>query len=166
MTTRQIALLILALGAFALAVALIAQHGLGLVPCALCYRERWPYRFAIGFGLLGLVLPERGARLACWGGVAALAAALGWALVHVGVEQHWWPSPLPECTAPDLSGLSPAERFARMPDRPVVSCEDPQYLVPGLKVSMAQANAAYALLAGTAVAILLARGRPWRGRTG
>ncbi len=77
--------------------------------------------------------------------------------MHVGVEQHWWPSPLPQCTAPDLSGLSPAERFARMPLRPSKPCEDPDYLIPWLPVTMAQANLVYALAVAAGLTTLLAR---------
>src|SRR5438445_5206957 len=36
----------------------------GLVPCALCLVERWPYRVAIGVGVIGMVVPERFLRLA------------------------------------------------------------------------------------------------------
>jgi disulfide bond formation protein DsbB len=77
--------------------------------------------------------------------------------VHVGVEQRWWKSPLPECTAPDLRGLSPAERLARMPATPSVPCEDPVYLVPGVPISMAQMNFIYALAVAAGLAIWLLR---------
>jgi disulfide bond formation protein DsbB len=123
----------------------------GLVPCALCLVERWPYRVAIGLGVVGMALPRLLLRwmfvlygVAMLGGVAA-------GVVHVGVEQGAWPSPLPECMAPNLSGLSMAERLARMPARPSKPCEDPTYLVPGLPVSMAAMNLVAALgLAGLA----------------
>jgi disulfide bond formation protein DsbB len=155
MTLRQIAFLGMAASALALGLALASQHFMGLVPCALCYVERWPYRFGILLGLLGLVLPLRLATPVTWLLLVVYLGAAGTALVHVGVEQHWWKSPLPECTAPDLSGLTSAERFARMPDRPTKSCEDPDYPIPAIPVTMAQANLLFALVVGTGLAILL-----------
>ena len=109
------------------------------MPCALCLLERWPYRAAILLGALSLASP-RGARLMV--GLAALAmlASAGLGLLHVGVEQAWWPSPLPECAAPQLGGGSVADRLARMPARPAKPCDEPTYLVPDLPVSMAAMN--------------------------
>jgi disulfide bond formation protein DsbB len=157
MTIRQIAAFGMLASALALGLALASQHFLDLVPCALCYLERWPYRAGIALGLLGVVLPLRWARGAAWLLLAAYLASAGIALVHVGVEQHWWKSPLPECTAPDLSGLSSAERFARMPDRPSKSCEDADYPIPAIPVTMAQANLLFALAVGAGLAMFLVR---------
>jgi disulfide bond formation protein DsbB len=157
MTLRQTATLGLLASTAALGAALASEHFLGLIPCALCFLERWPYRAGIALGLLGLVLPPRPARVAVWLLLAAYLAAAASAGVHVGVEQHWWKSPLPECTAPDLSGLSNAERFARMPDRPAKSCEDADYPIRFLPVTMAQANLLFALAVGAGLAISLLR---------
>jgi disulfide bond formation protein DsbB len=158
--TRKVALAGALAGAVALGIALGSERFLGLIPCALCLVERWPYRIAIVVGLLAAVLPRAASRAGCWLLVLVYLAAAGAAGVHVGVEQHWWPSPFPECTAPDLSGLSPAERFARMPDHPAKSCEDPDYLIPAIPITMPQANLIYALAA--AVLIAMSIGRPPR----
>ncbi len=155
--TRNVALAGALGGAAALGIALGSQHFLGLIPCALCLVERWPYRIVMFAGLLAAILPRAAVRPACWLLVAIYLAAAIAASVHVGVEQHWWPSPLPQCTAPDLSGLSPAERFARMPLRPSKPCEDPDYLIPWLPVTMAQANLVYALAVAAGLTTLLAR---------
>jgi disulfide bond formation protein DsbB len=137
------------LSAAALGTALASETWGGLVPCALCLVERWPWRVAIGLSVLGLLLPRR---LVGWLLVLTLLAAAVGGFVHAGVEWGWWPSPLPECAAPDLSGLSIAERLARMPATPGKPCDEPTYLIPGLPVSMAQMN----LLAGLGMAVALA----------
>jgi len=160
---RSIALISIALGLVALGIAVGSEHFLGLIPCALCYVERWPYRIAIAVGVVALVLPKQLARLACWLLVLIFLAGAVAAFVHVGVEQHWWVSPMPECTAPNLSGLSPAERFARMPLRPAKACEDADYLIPAIPISMTQANLIYALASAALVAMLLFRA-PSRSR--
>ena len=61
--TRTVAL-VCALGAgFALGLALASEYWGGLVPCALCLLERWPYRVAIVLALLALVVPRGLARV-------------------------------------------------------------------------------------------------------
>jgi disulfide bond formation protein DsbB len=91
--------------------------------------------------------------------VGSLVVSLALAVVHVGVEQQLWPSPLPECAAPRLTGSSIAERLAQMPSRPAKPCDDAAYLVPGLPLSMAAMNLLYTLAFGAWLAILL-----WRDR--
>jgi len=138
-----------AASAVALGGALASERWLGLVPCAICLWERWPYRLAIVLGLLALVVPRRFTRWALAAATLAVLAGAGLAALHVGVEQGWWPSPLPECAAPSLGGGSIAERLARMPATVSKPCDEPTYLVPGLPVSMAAMNLALALaLAG------------------
>jgi disulfide bond formation protein DsbB len=137
--------------AAALGAALASERWLGLVPCALCLWERWPYRVAIVVGLLALVLPRlRRPLLAVMALVLLAGAGLG--VVHVGVEHGWWPSPLPECAAPNLGGGTMSERLARMPLFPSKPCDEPTYLIPGLTLSMAAMN----LLLALALAIFLA----------
>lgn len=138
-------------------VALLTAHASeiwgGLVPCALCLVERWPYRLAVLFGVLGLVLPSIQARIARLFFILAMLAGAGAGFVHVGVEAKWWPSPLPECVGPNLSGLSMAERLARMPDRPSKPCDEPTFLIPGVPVSMAAMNMIFCLgMAGVVAA--------------
>lgn len=135
--------------AAALGGALASERWLGLVPCALCLWERWPYRIAIAIGLIALALPRRVARWALVAAALALLPGVALAAIHIGVEQHWWPSPLPECAAPSLGGGSIAERLARMPATVSKPCDEPTFLVPGLPVSMAGMNLVFALaLAG------------------
>ena len=140
----------------ALIVATGSERLLGLVPCALCLLERWPYRVAALFAALAL-LSTRGLLLrpALWGVVLCMAASVILSGTHVGVEQGWWPSPLPECAAPTLGSGSIADRLAHMPARPAKPCDDPTYLVPGIPISMAAANGLLALAFGTFLAISL-----------
>ena len=126
--------------AIALGIAIASERWGGLVPCALCLLERWPYRLAIVLGLAAALLPTGLARAAL--GLLALSmlggAVLG--VIHVGVELHWWPSPLPECAAPVSRGGSVADLLASMPAAPAKPCDAPTYLIPGLKLSMAAMN--------------------------
>lgn len=136
-------------GVLACAAALGIAHGsesfAGLVPCALCLWERWPYRVAAVIGTVAALVPARHCRLLIWLMAAVIAAGGALGFVHVGVEFGWWPSPLPECAAPRLATGSIADRFASMPARPAKPCDEPVFLVPGLPLSMAAMNFLYAL---------------------
>ncbi|MCW3474430.1 disulfide bond formation protein B [Limobrevibacterium gyesilva] len=131
--------------AAALGIAFASEWYGGLVPCALCLIERWPYRIAIALGLVGLVLPRALARIALVLLALSILAGAAAASVHVGVEQQWWPSPLPECAAPKFATGSIADRLASMPAKPSKPCDEPIYLIPGLPVSMAAMNLIFAL---------------------
>jgi disulfide bond formation protein DsbB len=141
--------------ALALGIALASEAYEGLVPCALCLVERWPYRIAIALGLIGLVLPRQLARIVLVLIGVTIFADAAIAAVHVGVEFRWWPSPLPECMAPKFSGGTIAERLAAMPAKPSKSCEDAAYLIPFIPVSIAAMNMLFALAFAAAVGAFL-----------
>lgn len=160
LTRTRLALMNAAIGAGAVyAAAFAAEKLLGVVPCALCLLERWPWAIALAIALVGLALPRRGARLALAlvGLVVFAGAAI--ATVHVGVEAGLWPSPLPECAAPRFAGGSIAERLSHMPDRPAKPCDEPTYIVPGLPVSTATMNLLASLGFAAGVATFLRRSR-------
>jgi disulfide bond formation protein DsbB len=150
-----------AAAAIGLGIALGSERWGGLVPCALCLVERWPYRIAVVLGLGAAILPPKAARAVL--ALLALSMLTGavFAAVHVGVELHWWPSPLPECAAPVFSGGSIAERLANMPAAPAKPCDDPTYLIPGLPLSMAAMNLIFACLVTSAAGWIAIR-RPSR----
>jgi disulfide bond formation protein DsbB len=158
-SVQLVALLSVLAAAAALAVAVGSEWWGGLVPCALCLLERWPYRIAIVLGLLALIVPTHIARWLLLLLAVAVACDAALAAVHVGVEFQWWPSPLPECAAPHFSGGSIAERLASMPARPAKPCDDPTFLIPGLPLSMAAMNLLYAVAFSAAVVMSLRRGR-------
>lgn len=151
------ALLILLLAAAAPLFAVGSETWWGLAPCALCLWQRWPYWVAAGLAALGIVLPGR-ARAVLLGlaGLAALASA-GIGLLHVGVEQGWWPSPLPSCAAPIAGPAASIDDMMRaLAAAPTKPCDAATYLVPGVPLSMAALNLLYGLGLG-ALALVLAR---------
>jgi disulfide bond formation protein DsbB len=159
----RVALLLSILAAAgALGVALASERYGGLIPCPLCLLERWPYRIAIAIGLVGLALPRLLARLALALLALTVLADAAIAACHVGVELHFWPSPLPECAAPHITGGTATQILNSMPDLPSMSCESPTYLIPGLPISMAAMNLIFALAFFAVLATFLARSR-WSG---
>ncbi len=145
LTPRLVGLIVAALAAAALGLALASEWWGGLVPCALCLWERWPYRVAIVLGLLVMVAPRAAIRPAIFLVVLTILTGAALAAVHAGVEFRWWPSPLPECAAPKFGSGSIADRLAAMPALPAKPCDDPTYLIPFLPVSMAAMNLLFSL---------------------
>ena len=158
MNHRIVGLGMAVLAGLALSIGLLAEYWGGLVPCALCLWERWPYRVLIVLGLLAAwASPPRGRGVLCVALVVSLGAiVLGAA--HVGVEWKLWPSPLPQCAGADLSGLSIAERLTRMPAIPAKPCDEPTYLIPFLPVSMAAMNFLLAQVFAAGLISFLRRG--------
>jgi disulfide bond formation protein DsbB len=155
---RGLALLALVVSLGALGAAFGSEWFGGVVPCALCLVERWPYRIAAALAVAALIVPPRvAARVLLWLIVLTMAGSVAAAFVHVGVEQGWWPSPLPECAAPSFGGGSIAQRLARMPATPAKPCDDPTFLIPGVPLSMAGMNLALGLAFGGFLAISLVR---------
>ena len=149
----RLACLATALAALAaLGVAYYVQDFMLLFPCPLCLWERWPYRIVILLGVVAAFSPRVLARAILFLAVLALLACAAIAFIHVGVEIHWWQSPLPECNGI----LTPG---APLPMTPAKPCDEPTFLIPGLPVSMAAMDLLYAL---TFALVLL--GYIWRHR--
>jgi disulfide bond formation protein DsbB len=159
--TRRLAWAGLAACLLPVVVAHGAERFLGMPPCAFCLLERKPYYLGLIVALAALLVPRRLIRPVLWLLLVLFAVATLLSFVHVGVELHAWPDPLPQCTVPDFSGMTMAQRIAAMPSRPVKPCEFPDYLVAGLPVSFAQMAFLYALAvcAGLATSLFRSRGR-------
>jgi disulfide bond formation protein DsbB len=156
--------LIALLAAAAPLFAMATERWGGLNPCLLCLWQRWPYWVAAALALLALVLPRR--IMLALAGLAVLASG-GFAFVHLGVEAKWWPSPLPGCMAPNAApGQSVEEMMRSLAPKPAKPCDEPTYLLPGLPVSMAGMNLAYAVALGGLSFWAAARRRPTAQRRG
>ncbi len=156
MNFRLAGLLTAVVAAAALGVAYFVQYRLHYVPCELCLWERWPYRITILLGLLALLIGGGLARaLVALAGVVMLGGTVI-SGVHVGVEFHWWPSPLPECNGI----LAPG---AALPLTPGVPCDWPVRLIPGFSISMAQMDFCFTII--FAALLFWMAARPGRRRT-
>jgi disulfide bond formation protein DsbB len=152
---RALAIGVALAAAIALGIAYASESWGGLVPCALCLLERWPYWLLIVIGLVAAIAPRRLVRPILSLSLLCLLASIIIAVIHVGVEQHVWPSPLPECAAPHITGATAADRLASMPARPGTPCDEPSFLIPGVPLSMALMNLIYSLVFLVVVAIWL-----------
>ncbi len=135
-----------------------AQHWGGVVPCALCLVERWPWRVVIVLGLIGAALPRRAASWMLGLCVVALlaGAALGGDPCRRGAGRLAQPAARMRRSADH--GTTLAERLASMPDHPSKPCDAPTYLIPRLPISMAAMNLIAALVLAGLVTTYLVRG--------
>jgi disulfide bond formation protein DsbB len=155
------ALALALLAAAAPLLARLSEDWLGLAPCALCLWQRWPYWVAAVVALAAAFVPGRALRrgMVAAAAVAVLASGAVGAF-HLGVEQGWWPSPLPGCRAPTAAGTGASvdELLRGLAAAPAKPCDAPAYPVPGLPLSMAAMNLLYALGLGGIALIWAARG--------
>lgn len=133
----------------------------GLVPCEMCWWQRWALMatafLALDAVVLGAVsVPRpvlaRPARLAGLLGLLGLISNAGIALFHAGVEQKWWQG-LTRCTAPPTTGDARA-MLADILAQPIVRCDAIPWQMWG--ISMAGWNFFISLmLAGVAAWLML-----------
>lgn len=132
---RRAGLAIAAGSAAVLGAALAFQYIGGLVPCDLCYMQRYPFWVAIPAGLVAAFAPEGKPRAALLGiAAAALTYGAGVAVFHAGVEQGWWQG-LASCGAPRGMSNSLEELRARLLAAPVVRCDEPQWSLFGVTMA-------------------------------
>lgn len=148
------AVIVFALALAAPVFARLSEGWFNLAPCELCLWQRAPYWAAAALALAAVFLPRRrpwlmaGAALA-----AATSAAIG--AFHLGVEFHWWPSPLAGCAAPQAAGATIDDLLRGLAAAPTKPCDEPAFLIPGLPLSMAFMNTIYGVL----LACLALKGR-------
>ena len=129
----SVAILVLSLGV--IGGALVFQYVVGLVPCELCFAERWAWYAAIPLAALFLVWqPPAVARLLPLLFGALFLGSAGLAFYHVGVEQHVFAGPT-ACTAGRLAGGSLEEMTRALMATPVVLCDEVQWSLFGISLA-------------------------------
>lgn len=139
------------------------EHVGGLVPCEMCWWQRWALIVCAVLALDALVLGQIAtrrpalalpARLAGWLALLAMATDAGIGLFHAGVEQRWWQG-LTRCTAPPVAGDA-RSMMADILAQPLVRCDAIPWQMFG--ISMAGWNFLIALaLTGVCAWLMLRR---------
>lgn len=147
----QAAIAALAVPALLWGGALISQYGFGLVPCEMCYWQRWPHEVAIVLALFSL--PFLGMRagpvlIVLAAGAIAVSGAIG--IYHAGVEYDYWEG-LTSCASATPGGFD----MMTADVTPVIRCDEAQWRLLG--ISLAGYNAILSF-AGAALVLWLLRG--------
>ena len=150
MTSQRLAyVLAVVVPAALLAGALIAQYGFGLLPCEMCWWQRYPHIAALAFAALGWAT-KRDALVAL-AAIAILVSGLLGAF-HAGVEYGWWKG-LTACTTTAAGGGDALEAIM---NAPIVRCDVAPWTLGG--ISLAGFNFLISTVAGAAI-LWLIRGR-------
>ena len=125
----------------------------GLVPCEMCWWQRYPHFAAAGAALIAILLRRNPLASATFTVLAALAIATsgGIGVYHAGVEYHWWQG-LTACTAEIKPGADMLEAIMKSP---LIRCDVPQWTLFG--ISLAGFNAIFSLLGAAFILLLLRR---------
>jgi disulfide bond formation protein DsbB len=152
---RLIALL---LPAALLAGAYGSQYFGGLVPCEMCWWQRYAHMAALPLAALAFTAPADAPRSRVLTVLAAVAIAASGAIAvyHAGVEAKIFEG-FTQCTATATRGLSNAELLKQLTRAPLVRCDEVQFRFLG--ISMAGWNAIFSLGGAAAILALL-----WKGR--
>jgi disulfide bond formation protein DsbB len=132
--------------------AYLSQYGFGLVPCEMCWWQRYAHFAAIPFAAAAFLTPRSGWLTALAALAIAVSAAIG--LFHAGVEYHWWQG-LTRCTSTVASGA--ADPLDAIMNAPIVRCDAAQWTLAG--ISLAGWNFLFSGAAALAVFVLLAKSR-------
>lgn len=130
--------------------AYISQYVFGLVPCEMCWWQRYGHFAALAVAVVANLTPHQ-----TWPtGLAAIAIALAGliGLFHAGVEYHWWQG-LTACTAPATAGGG--DPLEAIMNAPLVRCDVAPWSLWG--VSLAGWNFLFSLAAAIAIGFLLLR---------
>jgi len=130
--------------------AYIGQYVFHLVPCEMCWWQRYAHFAALGIAVLGLLQPSM--RALTW--LAGLAILIGGllGLYHAGVEYGWWEG-LTACTSETALGDNPLDAIM---NAPLIRCDRAQWTLLG--VSLAGFNFLISVPAALVVFALLRRG--------
>jgi disulfide bond formation protein DsbB len=140
-----------------LGAALGSQYLGGLVPCEMCYWQRWPHAAAIGLAAIAFTAPAAADRSRALTLLAAAAVAISGAIgvYHAGVELGIFEG-LTTCTS-TASGATTAELLDAIMKAPLVRCDQVQFAFLG--ISMAGWNALLSLGGAALIAWLMLKGR-------
>lgn len=144
--------LVLAAAAFGLLGIAYGFQFAGYLPCELCWWQRYPYMAMVPMGIMLAFLSPNKQRLGLVLLVLLLAAELGIAIFHVGVEQAWWEG-LATCSGTvDFSGLSDDEMLALM-QQDIPRCDEAAWSLFGVSMAGWNGIAAFILLGYACVAL-------------
>ena len=109
--------------------AYLGEYAFNLIPCEMCWWQRYAHFAALAFAVLALLRPS--VRLLIW--LAALAILVGGllGLYHAGVEYGWWQG-LTACTSEVALGDDPLSAIL---NAPMTRCDQVQWSLAGISLA-------------------------------
>jgi disulfide bond formation protein DsbB len=143
---------LIALGAPAalLGGAYLSQYFFGLLPCEMCWWQRYPHFLALALGIGAFLRPP--GRVLIWLGAAAIAVSGLIGAYHAGVEYGWWEGVTACTVSPGASGVDPLEAIL---NAPLIRCDVAPWSLFG--ISLAGWNFLVSVASALAIIYLLTR---------
>ena len=134
LTPRHI-LLLLALFAAGLSLSgFVLEHGFGVLPCKMCWWQRYAHYAILAFSLGGLVLPKWHKPFAAAVLLAALTG-LGIAVWQFAAQHGWLPFPA-SCTSAGMPTYAAAgDLLASLQKTKIVPCDRETFTLFGLSLA-------------------------------
>jgi disulfide bond formation protein DsbB len=138
------------------------QYAMGVLPCELCYKERWPYYGGAALAVVALLVARsrpKGGLTAALLGLLALVFVVGAVMggYHAGVEYKWWPGPT-DCTGPVGQAVGLDTFLKQLETVKVVRCDEVSMRILGLSLAAWNAVISAGLALVAAFGALRARG--------
>lgn len=147
---RLAQILALLVPALLLGGAYIAQYVFGLVPCEMCWWQRYPHFAALALALISFVVPPRRLWIALAAGGILTSGLIGF--FHAGVEYGWWEG-YTACSVPPV--LSGGDVMQQIMAQPIIRCDQAQWTL--FDISLAGWNALFSSVGAFGIWSLLAR---------
>lgn len=137
--------IILAICVACMASAFWVEYIGGVDPCVLCLYQRIPYVAAGAFAIFAIVGKRGGftQQMALAGCGIAFMAGMSLAIYHFGVEEGFWQS---SCSSTQAMNLSLEDLKASIMAEPVKSCDQKDWVVFGLSITVYNTLSSLALM--------------------
>lgn len=141
LTPRQTLFLMAAIAGLLTGSAFVLEHGFGVIPCQMCWWQRYAHWAVAGIASLGLLLPCKkhplipSYSLILLALLAASLTGLAIAAWQFAAQQHWLPFPA-TCTSEGAQLLSAtADLLSAMNQTKIVPCDKETFTVLGLSLA-------------------------------
>ncbi|MCA3243900.1 MAG: disulfide bond formation protein B [Alphaproteobacteria bacterium] len=142
------------LGFGLLASGFMLEYGFGVLPCPMCWWQRYAHAAIAGCAALGYWANRP--RIGAAGVVAAATAGLGVAAWQVAAQQGWLPYP-PSCAGEDQVLVAGADLLSAMATTHVIPCDLETFRLLGFSLAAWNLPAMLLALGGAGVLLLKSR---------
>lgn len=147
MTPRQTLLLLTAFAATLTASGFILEYGFGVLPCQMCWWQRYAHWAIFALSLLGLTLPAKRASLCLVPLCLVSLTGLSLAVWQFAAQHGWLPFPA-SCTSSAAQALSSAQDLLANLNRvKIVPCDKETFKILGLSLASWNIPAMLAMIA-------------------
>ena len=132
---RQTLLLLAGIALVLSASGFILEYGFGVLPCHMCWWQRYMHYAILAASLIGLLLPPRHILKSCYPVILASLVGLGIAAWQYAAQHGWLPFPA-SCTSGGMpTYANPDDLLAAMQATKIVPCDKENFTLLGLSLA-------------------------------